>query len=319
MELQIQYLLLLQDFRELTNGIFNQFFISSTWLGEIIIPFTFLSIIYWGINKKAGEFLFLVFGINLYFNVFLKMFACIPRPWILDERICPIKSVMPMADGYSFPSGHTAGAMSTWGGTAFYFWENKILRWIMITFVCLVAFSRNYVGVHTPQDVIVSIIVGIAVILATSRIQKWLDKKTNNDIIFYIIILISGILLCTYLQISSTIQMQNYDATTDLVNPLLMKHSAYGKIGFYFGLFTGCFLERKYIKFEIIEKWDLKKVLLIVFGIILLFGSSTLIKHILLNYIEYRFVSLVISIYVGIFMTFIYPSLLKLYKLNTNR
>ena len=319
MELQIQYLLLLQDFRELTNGIFNQFFISSTWLGEIIIPFTFLSIIYWGINKKAGEFLFLVFGINLYFNVFLKMFACIPRPWILDERICPIKSVMPMADGYSFPSGHTAGAMSTWGGTAFYFWKNKILRWIMITFVCLVAFSRNYVGVHTPQDVIVSIIVGIAVILATSRIQKWLDKKTNNDIIFYIIILISGILLCTYLQISSTIQMQNYDATTDLVNPLLMKHSAYGKIGFYFGLFTGWFLERKYIKFEIIEKWDLKKVLLIGFGIILLFGSSTLIKHILLNYIEYRFVSLVISIYVGIFMTFLYPSLLKLYKLNTNR
>ncbi|MBO5434691.1 phosphatase PAP2 family protein [bacterium] len=319
MELQIQYLLLLQDFRELTNGIFNQFFISSTWLGEIIIPFTFLSIIYWGINKKAGEFLFLVFGINLYFNVFLKMFACIPRPWILDERICPIKSVMPMADGYSFPSGHTAGAMSTWGGTAFYFWKNKILRWIMITFVCLVAFSRNYVGVHTPQDVIVSIIVGIAVILATSRIQKWLNKKTNNDIIFYIIILISGILLCTYLQISSTIQMQNYDATTDLVNPLLMKHSAYGKIGFYFGLFTGWFLERKYIKFEIIEKWDLKKVLLIGFGIILLFGSSTLIKHILLNYIEYRFVSLVISIYVGIFMTFLYPSLLKLYKLNTNR
>lgn len=318
MELQIQYLLLLQDFRELTNGIFNQFFISSTWLGEIIIPFTFLSIIYWGINKKAGEFLFLVFGINLYFNVFLKMFACIPRPWILDERICPIKSVMPMADGYSFPSGHTAGAMSTWGGTAFYFWKNKILRWIMITFVCLVAFSRNYVGVHTPQDVIVSIIVGIAVILATSRIQKWLDKKTNNDIIFYIIILILGILLCTYLQISSTIQMQNYDATTDLVNPLLMKHSAYGKIGFYFGLFTGWFLERKYIKFEVIEKWDLKKVLLIGFGIILLFGSSTLIKHILLNYIEYRFVSLVISIYVGIFMTFLHPSLLKLYKLNTN-
>ena len=30
-----------------------------------------------------------------------------------------------MADGYSFPSGHTTGAMSVWGGTAFWFWKNR--------------------------------------------------------------------------------------------------------------------------------------------------------------------------------------------------
>lgn len=311
MELQIQYLLLLQDFRELTNGIFNQFFISSTWLGEIIIPFTFLSIMYWGINKKAGEFLLLVFGTNLYINILLKMIACIPRPWILDERICPIKSVMPMADGYSFPSGHTAGAMSTWGGTAFYFWKNKILRWIMISFVCLVAFSRNYVGVHTPQDVLVSIFVGIIVILSISQLQKWIDNSPKRKNIFYIITMILGILFCIYLQIRCSIQMQSYDSTTDLINPLAMKHSAYGKMGFYFGLFTGWFLERKFIKFEVIEGLNLKKIILLIVGILFMFGSTILIKNLLLNILEYRFVSLIISCYIGLFITFIYPICIK--------
>ena len=316
LELQIQYLLLLQDFREFTNGTFDQFFISSTWLGEIIIPFSFIAIMYWGFNKKAGEFLLLVFGINLYFNVFLKMFACIPRPWILDERVCPIKSVMPMADGYSFPSGHTAGAMSVWGSTAFYFWNNKITRYLMILFVTLVAFSRNYVGVHTPQDVIVSILVGILVILFTNKLQKWLDINTKRETIFYTIIIIMGIFLCTYLQISSNIQMQNYNPTNDLVNPLAMKHSAYGKIGFYFGLFTGWLLERKFIKFENLNKCSIKNIIIISLGILIMFTSTLLLKQLLLQIIEYRFVSLTISIYIGIFLTCLYPCTIK--KITTN-
>ena len=317
--LQIQYLLLLQEFREITNGIFDYFFISSTWLGEIIVPFTFLSIIYWGINKKAGEFLFLVFGINLYFNVFLKMFACIPRPWILDERVCPIKSVMPMADGYSFPSGHTAGAMSVWGGTAFYFWKNKAIRWITILLVCLVAFSRNYVGVHTPQDVIVSIIAGIIVILSTKKIQNWLDSnQTKRENIFYFITLFMGILLCLYLKIKCHLRMQTYDASSDIINPQAMYYSTFGKMGFFFGLFCGWFLERKFVKFEIPNGCSWQKILMLTFGIILLFGSATILKHQLLNILEYRYVSAIISAYAGIFMTFLYPIAIKLTQNKNN-
>ena len=316
LDLQIEYLLLLQNFRNITHGFFDQFFIGSTWLGEIIIPITFLSVIYWGINKKIGTFLLFSFGLNLFFNVFIKLTACINRPWILDKRVCPIESVMPMADGYSFPSGHTAGAMSVWGTSAFCFWKNKIIRYLMIFLVCLVAFSRNYVGVHTPQDVLVSIIIGIFVIFVVDKLLKWIDRKNGNDTIFFVIITILGLILCTYLQIRCNLQMQSYDSVKDLVCPLLMKHSAYGKIGFFFGIFTGWYLERKFINFEILSDIKLKKIFQLTFGIILLFIISFILKNILTTILAKRFIHLIISTFAGLHITFLYPMVLKRFSNN---
>lgn len=308
-EAQIQYLLLIQQFREVTNGFLDNFFIGSTWLGEIIVPFIFLSVVYWGINKKAGTFLLLTFGINLYINVFLKMFACIPRPWILDDRVCPIEKVMEMADGYSFPSGHTTGAMSVWGGTAFWFWKNKVIRYLMIFLVCLVAFSRNYVGVHTPQDVLAAIFMGILVILSVYKLQIWLKKDNKHDLIFFPLMLFMGVLLCLYLQIKCNIDLR--EGLNNLVDPLAMKHSTYGKMGFFFGLFTGLFLERKFVNFKVIDGINFKKIFLILLGLILMFGSVYLIKIFASGFLVKRFVHLLISLYVGLFMTVIYPYFLK--------
>lgn len=308
---QIQYLLLLQEFRNQTGGIFDNFFIGTTWLGEIIVPFTFLAIVYWGINKKAGSFILLTFCIHLYFNVFLKMTACINRPWVLDSKICPIEKVMPMADGYSFPSGHTAGAISVWGSTAFLFWKNKLLRYLMILFVCLVAFSRNYVGVHTPQDVLVSIIIGIIVIFAVYKLQNWLEAKKHRDNLFYLISIILGIMLCIYLQIKCNYDMQTFDSAKDLVCPLDMKHSTYSKIAFYFGALTGWFLERKFVNFQVIKEYNLKKILLLLLGIILLFMTSGSLKELLGLVIEKRFAYSVSAAYFGLFITFLYPCFLK--------
>ena len=309
LELQIQYLLLIQEFREITNGFFDNFFITSTWLGEIVVPFVFLSIIYWGVNKKAGTFLLLTFGINLYVNVFLKMFACIPRPWVLDKRVCPIEKVMEMADGYSFPSGHTTGAMSVWGGTAFWFWNNKVIRYLMITFVCLVAFSRNYVGVHTPQDVLAAILAGVCVIFGVARLQVWLDQDKKRDCLFFPLMFLFGMLLCLYLQIKCHIDLQN--GINNLVNPLTMKYSTYGKMGFFFGLFSGLFIERKFVKFEVFSGINEKKVFLVLFGLVCMFGSVWLIKLLLTQFLPQRFVHLLISFYVGLFITFMYPCFIK--------
>ena len=84
---QIEYLLWLQNIRDSLNGFFDPFFMAVTNFGEYLISFAFLSLIYWSVNKKAGEFLILTHAFSIIFNIFVKMMAEINRPWVLSDKI----------------------------------------------------------------------------------------------------------------------------------------------------------------------------------------------------------------------------------------
>ena len=313
--LQIKYLLILQHLRDITNGVFDNFFISITWFGELIIPLSVMAIVYWGINKRIGQFMLFTFGLTLFTNVFLKMTACIKRPWILDSSVKPIERVLPAADGYSFPSGHTAGATAVWGSIAYKWWNNKILRYSMIAIVLLVGFSRNYVGVHTPQDVIVSIVAGIFIMLFTDKLLKWIDKKPERDFIFYILIIWLTILLYGYLHIKCCAQMTTYNELTDTINPVSMKQGVYPKISFMLGIFTGWLLEKRLVKYEIPDKMTkIKKTVVILAGVVILYAMSSVLNS-LLSAVTYKYLAYTITSFASaIFITCLYPFVIK--KLN---
>ena len=154
---QMEYLLLLQNFREITGHCLDDFFLNITKCGEVAIPIILLSFVYWCVNKHTGIYMAWNLGLGLFCNQFLKLTACIYRPWIIDNRIKPLGDAVKMATGYSFPSGHTAISAAVWGGLGIKTWTKKYLSLIFILIALLVAFSRNYIGVHTPQDVIVSL------------------------------------------------------------------------------------------------------------------------------------------------------------------
>ena len=323
MPLQIEYLLMLQNFRVLTHGIFDNFFLSITWLGEVIIPVFVMAVIYWGVNKKAGTFVFFTFGLTLYTNVLLKMTACIKRPWMIDSRVTPIEKAMSAADGYSFPSGHTAGAMALWGSIACKWWNKKIIRYSMILIVLLVAFSRNYAGVHTPQDVIVSIAAGIILIFLSGRLLNWIDKKNNRDIVFYLAIVLITIILYLFLHIKCNMQMKHYNPLTDCINPIEMKHSTYSKIGFMLGIFTGWILEKRFLDFYIKNNLKnlKKKIIYILTGLILLYVFCVISTKILLLIFPNHIVSAINSFFIPFYIIFLYPAALitgktDLYEIN---
>ena len=102
-----------------------------------------------------------------------------------SELIKPTKKAIKGAGGYSFPSSHTQSSASSYGAIAFVYRKKKAVCATFILLVLLVAFSRNYLGVHTPQDVIVAILEAIVVIYLTSIIQKKMGDSLKNRMIFY--------------------------------------------------------------------------------------------------------------------------------------
>lgn len=64
-------------------------------------------------------------------------------------------------------------------------WRKKeriaaVICWVVLA---LIGFSRNYLGVHTPQDVLVSLAVGIILIFVLNKVLTWTDNGSNRDII----------------------------------------------------------------------------------------------------------------------------------------
>ena len=194
---QIEYLLMLQNLREITGGVLDNFFLFITSCGEITIPAMVLACIYWCFDTKIGTYLFFNWSMGTVACQFLKTLGCIYRPWVLDSRVHPIDSAIKMANGYSFPSGHTQTAVSVYGGMAKSF-DNKFFKTLMIILVLLIAFSRNYIGVHTLQDVVVAFVLGLVLLFFIDKMMKWVEGGKNRDLIVLAGVILSAVALLVY-------------------------------------------------------------------------------------------------------------------------
>ena len=87
----------------------NEFFQFVTYFGQEMLLVAVICIFYWCLDKSfAYQLALTYFSAGLCVQA-LKITFRIPRPWILDPEFAPVKSAVPAATGYSFPSGHTQG------------------------------------------------------------------------------------------------------------------------------------------------------------------------------------------------------------------
>ena len=312
---QIDCLLALQNFRELTGGIFNNFFMFITSCGEISIPTIVIALIYWCVNSKFGIYLLWNWSLGSFFCQFLKSCACVYRPWVLDTRIQPVEEAMKMAGGYSFPSGHTQTAVSVWGGLAVLY-KNKILRAFLILLILLIGFSINYFVVHTTQDVIVSIVVSVVLLFLVKKIMDWVEKGKNRDIVVYVSVLIMSLLLVLFEHYKSyPIDYMNGEL---LVNPVIMRMYSFPKIGLLMGIFKGWFLNGRLINFEGSKGSVNQKAVRFIVGIAILLILFSKLTTILCFFTAKQYAMFLSSFISALFVTFIFPAIIVFIEKNKN-
>jgi membrane-associated phospholipid phosphatase len=119
-----------------------------------------------------------VIGINGLLTTALKVGFHKPRPFVTYPDLVTKHT---KAGSYSLPSGHTAMAFSTAVSISLLYPKWYVIAPSML-WASSVAYSRMYLGVHYPTDVLMGIGVGTASSFATHYLFKFLQKKYRKDL-----------------------------------------------------------------------------------------------------------------------------------------
>lgn len=157
----------------------DAFFSTVTHLGAELVFMVLAVVLYWCVSKAQGLYLLAVgcFGTTL--NQFLKLAFRVPRPWVKDPNFTIVEAARADATGYSFPSGHTQSAVGVFGALA----RDSKKRWfqlLCVVLIALTAFSRMYLGVHTPMDVCVSLVLGVVLVFALYPLKKKMEASPET-------------------------------------------------------------------------------------------------------------------------------------------
>lgn len=162
---------------------FNEFFKLFTSLGDTkaMIAWTIITaIIFFAIKHYF-------YAIGIIFSVAIaELISFIIKNVIERDRPPELLSLI-SADSPSFPSGHTIAAITFWGFLIYVFYktiQNKFWRNILILICALIiiaaGFTRIYLGVHWPSDIIAGYILGGAwILIVIKRIEK--QKMLENQ------------------------------------------------------------------------------------------------------------------------------------------
>ena len=241
----MQFLYLLEKIR---NPFFDFIFSLITHIGEETVFLAVAILFFWCISKREGYYILITGLVGTLINQMLKIVCKIPRPWVKDPSFTIVESARAEATGYSFPSGHTQNVSGTFGSIGLYS-SKKWVRISAIVIIVLVAFSRMYLGVHTPWDVLTSL--GIAAVLVFGLYPLFKNEERFKKSMPYIVA-VSFVLAFAF--VIYVIYMPGRPTFSDL-NYASAAKNAYTLFGCTLGLVVVYTLDSLYIHFDTKAKW----------------------------------------------------------------
>ncbi len=307
--MDMEFLLILQQFREGAGKVLSEFLAKMTFLGELNTVLVIMAVIYWCVSKDFGTYLLMGWSGNRLVNGVLKVTACAYRPWIRDARIVPYGNSMTTATGYSFPSGHSMNAASAYGGVVVRRDVPRALRVILGAVVVLVAFSRCYLGVHTPQDVLVGMAAGMLVMWLTVRLMRWVAEHPQKDLWVAAIGILLAVAVAVYAALKS--YPEDYDATGKLlVDGTKMANDTFKGVGWCMAFLVGWILERRFVNFTTDVPW-LQKLTRLAGGLLGYYAVSLILVPLIKGWIP-GFVGTLTSCFFQMFyVSFLFPCCMR--------
>lgn len=174
MSWELEFLLWIQDF--FCFSWLNPVMLGITKLGDM--GFVWLVIIaylaFYKKDRQAAFAMLVALGLTvLVGNVVIKNIVARARPF---EVYPYIDLLLTAPKDYSFPSGHTASSFAVAAIIQYFYPKQAKYAWVL---ACLIAFSRMFLFVHFPTDILGGIVLGLACGYFTMMLHQngWLMKK----------------------------------------------------------------------------------------------------------------------------------------------
>jgi membrane-associated phospholipid phosphatase len=205
-------------------------------------PFAVIGILAWfylNVNKTRAALMTLAFYASSLLCQGLKIIFRVPRPWNLDSGFHAVDAAVSTATGYSFPSIHAQSATSL-GVSGFLAQKKPKIRFLAVSYIALVCFSRMYLGVHTLTDVLTACLLTSAITVMIFFITGDF-QPTRKQVSGFVYFLISFSLVLLFLS-----SFLAWNGTVDIAGAKDSLENGGAAIGFA----TGLVLEKKYLHFS---------------------------------------------------------------------
>ena len=284
----IEFLIFLQGVRDSLPDFVTEFFLLVSrheFIGAI--PIVIAAFFLWSVGKREGEFLLFNISFVGVIGGIIKSTVNQPRPWVLDPDVHPVPEAQATARGGSLPSSHSTAALASYGSAAWVS-EVKALRVLFLLVAIIIPFSRLFLGVHTPLDIIAALAIVLAIAFVNYKVLSWSHESERNRLYALVGYIIAAVVIGIISDVRSGTLLSSGGALMCLAIPIFLM------------------IEERFVGYEPPE--DLRdRIVIAIPGLVIMIVSSLSVN-------SFRFaIPGIGNVLLMFFLILVYPYILKKY------